>query len=43
MSIVKTIEDGWDCVPELTEAVEIYENVGHTIYEINKCKREQEL
>ena len=43
MSVVKTIEDGWDCVPELTEAVEIYEHVGHTIYEINKCKREQEL
>ena len=29
MSVVKTIEDGWDCVPELKEAVNIYENVGH--------------
>ena len=43
MSVVKTIEDGWDCVPELTEAVEIYENVGHHIYEINNCVREMEL
>ena len=32
MSVVKTIEDGWDCVPELTEAVDIYESVNHTIY-----------
>ena len=40
---IKTYEDGWDCVPELTEAVDIYESVNHTIYEINKCQREQEL
>ena len=43
MPIIKTTEDGWDCVPELKEAVEIYENVGHHIYEINNCVREMEL
>ena len=43
MSIIKTTDDGWDCVPELAEVVEIYESVNHTIYEINKCQREQEL
>ena len=39
----ETIEDGWDCVPELKEAVEIYENAGHIVYEINNCVRDIEL
>ena len=39
----ETIEDGWDCVPELKEAVEIYENAGHIVYEINNCVRQMEL
>lgn len=43
MSVVKTIEDGWDCVPELKEAVNIYENVGHYIYEIKHCVRSEDL
>ncbi len=43
MSIIKTIEDGWDCVPELGEAVGIYENVGHLIYEIKHCVRNEDL
>ena len=43
MSIIKTTEDGWDCVPELAEVVEIYESVNHTIYEINKCVRTQDV
>ena len=43
MTIIKTEHDGWECVPELKEAVEIYENVGHHIYEINNCVREMEL
>ena len=30
-------------IAKLTEAVEIYGSVNHTIYEINKCQREQEL
>ena len=41
--IKETIEDGWDCVPELKEAVEIYENAGHIVYEINNCVRQMEL
>jgi|TARA_B100001778_G_C18114454_1_gene417701 hypothetical protein len=43
MSVIKTIEDGWDCVPELKEAVNIYENVGHHIYEIKNCVRSEDL
>tara|TARA_B100001094_G_scaffold293675_1_gene313723 strand:+ start:369 stop:602 length:234 start_codon:yes stop_codon:yes gene_type:complete len=43
MSVVKTTEDGWDCVPELAEAVSIYENVGHHIYEIKHCVRNEDL
>ena len=43
MSIVKTTEDGWDCVPELTEVVEMYEEAGHLIYEIKNCVREMDL
>ena len=39
----ETIEEGWDCVPELKEAVEIYENAGHIVYEINNCVRDMEL
>ena len=39
----ETIEDGWDCVTELKEAVEIYENAGHIVYEINNCVRQMEL
>ena len=43
MSIVKTTEDGWDCVPELTEVVEIL-NYNDTIkYEINNCVRTSTL
>tara|TARA_R110000803_G_scaffold130958_1_gene198192 strand:- start:318 stop:551 length:234 start_codon:yes stop_codon:yes gene_type:complete len=43
MSIVKTTEDGWDCVPELTEVVEMYENAGPHIYEIKNCVRSEDL
>ena len=43
MAIIKTIEDGWDCEPKLKEAVEIYENVGHHIYEIKHCVRSEDL
>ena len=43
MSIIKTTEDGWDCVPELAEVVEIYENAGHHIYEIKHCVRAEYL
>ena len=43
MSIIKTTEDGWDCVPELTEVVEMYEEAGHHIYEIKNCQRSEDL
>jgi len=43
MSVVKTTEDGWDCVPELKEIVEMYENAGHHIYEIKNCVRAESL
>jgi hypothetical protein len=43
MSIIKTTEDGWGCVPELTEVVEMYENAGHHIYEIKNCVRAEGL
>ena len=43
MSVIKTTEDGWDCVPELKEIVEMYENAGHHIYEIKNCQRSEDL
>ena len=43
MVIIKTTEDGWDCVPELKEVVETYENAADIIYEINNCVRSTEL
>lgn len=38
-----TDEDGWDCVPELTEAVEIIREMDDAIYEIKNCVREHSL
>ena len=43
MTVIKTIEDGWDCVPKLKEVVETYENAADIIYEINNCVRSTEL
>jgi len=43
MSVVKTTEDGWDCIPELQEVVDIYESVGNHIYEIKNCVRSEDL
>jgi len=43
MSIIKTKEDGWDCVPQLQMAVNKIESIDSFIYEINKCKRSSEL
>ena len=43
MDVIKTTEDGWDCVPELEEVVDIYENVSHIIYEIKHCVRSEDL
>jgi len=38
-----TDEDGWDCVPELKEAVEIIEEMGNDIYEIKNCVRSSNI
>ena len=38
MSEIKTIEDGWGCVPELQEVVEKIEELDHYKYEIKNCK-----
>ena len=43
MSEIKTIEDGWDCVPELNEVVEKIEELDHYKYEIKNCVRVAEL
>jgi hypothetical protein len=40
---IKTTEDGWDCVPELMDAVRCIEEIGHDIYEIKNCKRASDL
>jgi len=40
---IKTIEDGWDCVPELKECVAEIDNVNSIIYEINNCVRQSDL
>ena len=41
--IIKTEHDGWDCVPELKEAVEAYEEAADIVYEINNCVRDHDL
>ena len=33
MTVIKTTEDGWDCVPELKEVVTTYEKARNIIYE----------
>ena len=44
MTIIKTTEDGWDCIPELkNEIVYAYEAAADIIYEINNCVRQTEL
>ena len=41
--IIKTEEDGWDCVPELKEVVRQIEECSHHTYEINNCVRSSSL
>ena len=43
MSIIKTTEDGWDCVPELKEVTKAIDNMGSHIYEIKNCVRSSHL
>ena len=40
---IKTIEDGWDCVPALKEVISEIENVDGIVYEINNCVRQTDL
>ena len=40
---IKTTTDGWDCVPELQEAVNKIEEMDNFLYEINRCQRDHEL
>ena len=41
--MIKTFEDGWDCLPELKEVVKTIEELDHYNYEINNCVRVTEL
>lgn len=41
--MIKTFEDGWDCLPELKEVVKTIEELDHYMYEINNCVRVTEL
>lgn len=38
-----TNEEGWDCVPELKETVEIIEEMDEAIYEIKNCVRSHNI
>ena len=41
--LIKTFEDGWNCLPELKEIVETIEELDSYKYEINNCVRVTEL
>ena len=43
MAIIKTTEDGWDCVPELKDVMNEIDNVNNIIYEIKNCVRQHDL
>ena len=43
MAIIKTIEDGWGCVPELKDVMNEIDNVNNIIYEIKNCVRQHDL
>lgn len=43
MSTTKTICDGWDCIPELTEIVNSLDYLGGIEYEIKNCVRSTPL
>ena len=43
MAIIKTTEDGWNCVPELTDVTNEIDNVNNIIYEIKNCVRQHDL
>ena len=41
--IVETIEDGWECVPELKSVVQEIDRIQHYKYEIECCVRYSDL
>lgn len=41
--VIKTTEDGWDCVPGLKEAVRSIDLLRDHVYEIKNCVRAHEL
>ena len=41
--LIKTFEDGWDCLPELKEVVKTINELDTYKYEINNCVRATEL
>jgi len=43
MAKIKTMTDGWDCVPQLTQVADLVDTNKSIIYEINNCVRESDL
>ena len=43
MSVIRTTEDGWDCIVELKQATSYLEDARHETYEIDNCVRRSEL
>lgn len=41
--LIKTFEDGWDCLPELKEVVKTINELDTYKYEINNCVRLRKL
>ncbi len=44
MTKIKTMTDGWDCVPQLQEVANLIEDGTNSyVYEINHCVRQSDL
>ena len=43
MTILKTTEDGWDCIPQLKQASDCLEEARDEKYEIDNCVRDTDL
>ena len=41
--VVETIEDGWDCVPELKDVIWELSMLNNYVYEIKNCVRTSDL
>jgi hypothetical protein len=41
--VIKTLEDGWDCVPELQGVISELEMIDSFTYEIKNCVRTSDL